>query len=73
MLHNLFALAKSINLVRNQKSIFFLKNIENYKILYGGSVNSNNASEIMDLKNVDGVLVGGASLDALEYKKIMNS
>jgi triosephosphate isomerase len=27
----------------------------------------------MDLKNVDGVLVGGASLDALEYKKIMNS
>ncbi len=56
---------------------FFIKNeiqnIENYKILYGGSVNSNNASEIMDLKNVDGVLVGGASLDALEYKKIMNS
>ena len=56
---------------------FFIKNeiqnIENYKILYGGSVNSKNASEIMDLKNVDGVLVGGASLDALEYKKIMNS
>ena len=50
-----------------------IQNIENYKILYGGSVNSNNASEIMDLKNVDGVLVGGASLDALEYKKIMNS
>ena len=56
---------------------FFIKNeiqnFENYKILYGGSVNSKNASEIMDLKNVDGVLVGGASLDALEYKKIMNS
>ena len=50
-----------------------IQNIENYKILYGGSVNSNNASEIMDLKNVDGVLVGGASLNALEYKKIMNS
>ena len=50
-----------------------IKNFENYKILYGGSVNSNNASEIMDLKNVDGVLVGGASLDALEYKKIINS
>jgi len=50
-----------------------IQNFENYKILYGGSVNSNNASEIMGLKNVDGVLVGGASLDALEYKKIMNS
>ena len=50
-----------------------VRNSENYKILYGGSVNSNNASKIMALKNVDGVLVGGASLDALEYGKIMNS
>ena len=50
-----------------------IQNFENYKILYGGSVNSNNASEIMGLKNVDGVLVGGASLDALDYKKIINS
>ena len=56
---------------------FFIKNeiqnIKNYKILYGGSVNSNNASAIMSLKNVDGVLVGGASLDAAEYKKILHS
>ena len=50
-----------------------IQNFENYKILYGGSVNSKNASTIMSLKNVDGVLVGGASLDALEYKKIINS
>jgi len=50
-----------------------IQNFVNYKILYGGSVNSNNASEIMDLKNVDGVLVGGASLYASEYKKILNS
>ena len=50
-----------------------IQNFVNYKILYGGSVNSNNASEIMGLKNVDGVLVGGASLDAAEYKKILNS
>jgi len=50
-----------------------IQNFENYKILYGGSVNSNNASEIMGLKNVDGVLVGGASLDALEYNKILSS
>ena len=50
-----------------------IRNFENYKILYGGSVNSDNASQIMALKNVDGVLVGGASLDALKYKKIMDS
>ncbi len=32
-------------------------------LLYGGSVKVNNAAEIMALDNVDGVLVGGASLD----------
>ncbi len=32
-------------------------------LLYGGSVKVNNALEIMALANVDGVLVGGASLD----------
>ncbi|MDR2412784.1 MAG: triose-phosphate isomerase [Rickettsiales bacterium] len=31
-------------------------------ILYGASVNGGNANEIMSIKNVDGVLVGGASL-----------
>ena len=50
-----------------------IRNFENYKILYGGSVNSDNASKIMALKSVDGVLVGGASLDPLKYKKIMDS
>ncbi len=34
------------------------------KILYGGSVKAENAAEILHLPNVDGVLVGGASLKA---------
>ena len=46
---------------------------QDYKILYGGSVKSNNASTIMNQKNVNGVLVGGASLDPIELKKIMLS
>ena len=50
-----------------------IKNFKNYKILYGGSVNSNNAKDIMDLENVDGVLVGGSSLNPLEFIKILNS
>jgi len=41
-------------------------------ILYGGSVNSKNASTILKLNHVDGVLVGGASLDAIEFAKICN-
>ena len=34
------------------------------RILYGGSVNSTNAAAILALDDVDGALVGGASLDA---------
>ena len=50
-----------------------IKNFTNHKIIYGGSVKSKNAKDIMDLENVDGVLVGGSSLDPLEFIKILNS
>lgn len=40
-------------------------------ILYGGSVKSDNASAIMALDNVDGVLVGGASLQAESFCRII--
>jgi triosephosphate isomerase (TIM) len=36
-------------------------------LLYGGSVKSANAGEILAIANVDGALVGGASLDAEEF------
>lgn len=39
-------------------------------ILYGGSVNSTNATDIARLDTVDGVLVGGASMDASEFLAI---
>ncbi|MCC8193178.1 MAG: triose-phosphate isomerase [Deltaproteobacteria bacterium] len=41
------------------------------RILYGGSVKPDNASEIITLDNVDGVLVGGASLDAASMRQIV--
>jgi triosephosphate isomerase (TIM) len=37
------------------------------RILYGGSVNPNNAAEILALSEVDGALVGGASLKAEDF------
>ena len=40
------------------------------RILYGGSVKPDNASQIIALDNVDGVLVGGASLQAESFAKI---
>lgn len=42
-------------------------------ILYGGSVNSTNASEIMSINNVHGVLVGGASLKYESFLPIINA
>lgn len=40
------------------------------RLLYGGSVKANNASAILSEFDVDGVLVGGASLDAAEFASI---
>jgi triosephosphate isomerase len=41
------------------------------RILYGGSVNPQNAGQIITLDNVDGVLVGGASLQAESFSRIV--
>jgi triosephosphate isomerase len=46
---------------------------ERVRILYGGSVKSSNAAEIMAQPNVDGALVGGASLDPIELAKIVEA
>ena len=40
------------------------------RVLYGGSVKSSNIVEIMKQADIDGVLVGGASLDAEEFARI---
>jgi len=40
------------------------------RILYGGSVKSDNIAPIMAGQDVDGVLVGGASLDAGQFASI---
>ncbi|MCC6914661.1 MAG: triose-phosphate isomerase [Rhodospirillaceae bacterium] len=43
------------------------------RILYGGSVKAANAKEILATNNVSGALVGGASLDAAEFSRIIES
>jgi triosephosphate isomerase (TIM) len=42
------------------------------RILYGGSVKPENISELMSQPDVDGALVGGASLEAESFSKIVN-
>ncbi|MBR4111032.1 MAG: triose-phosphate isomerase [Clostridia bacterium] len=39
---------------------------------YGGSVKSSNAKELFEMSDIDGGLVGGASLDPTEFSKIVN-
>jgi len=42
-------------------------------ILYGGSVNRDNARSLLDARGVDGLLVGGASLDAGSWSAIAST
>ena len=45
---------------------------ENIIIQYGGSVKSANAEDLLNTSDIDGALVGGASLDAEEFAQIVN-
>ena len=44
---------------------------ERVRVLYGGSVKPDNAAELLALPDVDGALVGGASLDAESFATII--
>jgi triosephosphate isomerase len=46
---------------------------QNVSILYGGSVKPGNAAEIFEKEDVDGGLIGGASLNAIDFLTIVNS
>ena len=46
---------------------------ENIRILYGGSVKPSNAAEIFSVMDVDGALVGGASLKAADFVPIIEA
>ncbi len=46
---------------------------ERVRILYGGSVKPENAAELLALPDVDGALVGGASLDAKSFAEIVEA
>lgn len=45
---------------------------EHVVIMYGGSVKPNNAKELMNQPNIDGLLVGGASLSVESFSQIVN-
>jgi triosephosphate isomerase len=44
---------------------------EKIRILYGGSMNGDNAAVLLAVPNVDGGLIGGASLSAVKFQPIL--
>jgi triosephosphate isomerase len=60
--------------IRQMIAVAFGQSVANdTSILYGGSVKGNNAQELFAQPDVDGGLIGGASLNAAEFLKIVNS
>jgi triosephosphate isomerase len=54
-------------------SLFDGQTAGSIRILYGGSINPQNCCQFLELANVDGVLVGGASLKANDFIEIIYS
>ncbi len=59
--------------IRAQIEKYFTDTLaKSVRILYGGSVKPGNVNELMAMPDVDGALVGGASLDAETFSQIVN-
>lgn len=62
-----------IEFIRKNMDILYNNKIaDSIRILYGGSVKALNIKEFMEEEDIDGALVGGASLEAEEFAKIIN-
>ena len=63
---------ETIGFIRRTIAKKFSKNIaEKVRIQYGGSMNPKNASELMSMPEIDGGLIGGASLKAEDFAKVV--
>ena len=64
---------ETIKWIREEIEKIYGKEVADSVIIqYGGSVKSGNAKDLFEMSDIDGGLVGGASLDAQEFAKIVN-
>jgi len=64
--------AEAHSLIRHEaKEIFGDEFAQNLRILYGGSVKPDNVTSLMAQEEIDGALVGGASLDPKSFAAIV--
>lgn len=65
--------AEGCYLIRQTISYMYDNDVANdVRILYGGSVTTDNIHQLMDSQDIDGVLVGGASLDPKTFLELVN-
>ena len=65
---------EAIKSIRNQVAKDFGNNVaQNITILYGGSVKPENSKELFSMSDIDGGLVGGASLKVDDFEKIVSA
>ena len=64
---------ETIKWIREKIQEIYGNDVANSVIIqYGGSVKSSNAKDLFTMSDIDGGLIGGASLDAQEFSKIVN-
>ena len=65
--------ARIAKAIRSQvKHLFGEEVAKHIRVLYGGSVNPDNAKGFLDTEGIDGLLIGGASLDVYSFADIIN-
>jgi triosephosphate isomerase (TIM) len=64
---------KAVSAIRNQiKHLYGAPAVKTLRILYGGSVTASSAADYLAIDGIDGLLVGGASLDAHAFTEIIS-
>ncbi|HMM32428.1 MAG TPA: triose-phosphate isomerase, partial [Clostridia bacterium] len=64
---------ETISVIREAvRALYGANTAEAVRIQYGGSMNAANATELMSMPEIDGGLIGGASLKALDFSKVVN-
>lgn len=66
-------ISEAIDFIRVYLENHFGYGASEIKVIYGGSVDENNIKEILNIKNVDGILVGRASADKEKWIKLLNN
>lgn len=65
--------SRAVRSIRSQVKHLFGETVaDSVRVLYGGSVNVDNAAAYLNLVGVDGLLIGGASLDASAFSTIVS-